>query len=89
MLYDPYPHELNYISNYLDDYFPWMDDYRPKSDEIKDRFFFKRAPINRPYGYTGKVNLGELSQNSINMDCSGWIEYCEFEGNECKRYILR
>jgi len=66
MLYDPYPHEMNYISNYLDDYFPWMDDYRAKYEEdpnnndeetweyeIKDRFFFKRAPINRPYGYTG------------------------------------
>jgi len=65
-LYDPYPHKLNYISNYLDDYFPWMDDYRPKHDdeisdndddqEVKDRFFFPRAPTDRPYSHTGKVN---------------------------------
>jgi len=66
-LNEPYPHELNYITNYLDDYFPWMDDYRTKYEDIKDRFFFKRAPVNRPYSHTGEVIIQQIMQNSANM----------------------
>jgi len=44
-----------------------MDDYRPKHDdetvdedddqEVRDIFFFPRAPADRPYGHTGMVDL--------------------------------
>ena len=67
---------MNEISDYVDDYFPWMRDYMPKPDTIINRQFFPRAPVapHRPYGNIGTVTLAQLIKNAI-TDC-GWIGYC-------------
>lgn len=39
---------LENVYDYIDDNFPWVDDYRPKWDEILETIYFPLAPIDRP-----------------------------------------
>jgi len=66
------------VQEYIDDYFPWMDDYMPKYYNIRHIMYFPEAPLNRPYGYTDKVTLETLIYPLHLLDGS-WIGFCYYE----------
>ena len=58
------------IEEYIDDYFPWLDDYMPKTYDIRHTQYFPQAPPDRPYDLPETVTLTTLIPEGA------WIGVC-------------